>query len=440
MQSVQVKKNSKPFRKMDIAYVLYLGFLCMMFLARDVFDISIPLLFFIGYFTIGYIVFDYDHSLAITAMMPLLGHGIQTNYMVLIAIVFYIIKFGGKMSIKTPLFIVGFLMVYELIHVIVAKDSFPEYLRYVIQYAYIGLILGDGQIINLLKKPLIVLKTFIFMAIYFMVDVLLVTLKYVPMTEMMSTGFRFGSLTDFIGTKPSLGDNQNMVALFAIVAISLALVCMFHERKYYVAYAGIVIYFLVFGLLTGSKTFLVCVLLLAALVVLFLVRKSVLKASIFLFIMGVVLIFILKYTPFIDILNNVLERFNAHDISTGRNSLFQLYTEFIFSHARNFLFGIGLQNVEVKSFMSRVPHNAIQEIFVCWGIVGFMAICLLSWQFFKQYRRINKKGKLIYIIPFIIFMIFIQTIQFVRLSAIFGLLVVFYIALLSGNVNEKTGR
>jgi hypothetical protein len=115
-----------------------------------------------------------------------------------------------------------------------------------------------------------------------------------------------------------------------------------------------------------------------------------------------------------------------------------LYNELIFSHASHFWFGIGLQDVDVKSFMSRVPHNAIQGIFVCWGVVGFRAICLLSWQFIKQHTRIVGKGKFIYIIPFLIFMLFVQTIQFVRLSAVFGLLVVFYITVIMGNTNTES--
>ena len=159
--------------------------------------------------------------------MPLLGHGIQTNYLILVAIVIYFIRWGRGFSIRTRLLIVVFLMLYELLQVIFEDDSVSEYLRYLIQYFYIGMILSEARIQSLIKKPIIVLKTFIFVGAYFMLDVLLVTLQYFSISQMLRSNFRFGSLTELIGDKPSLGDNQNMVAMFAIVTIALIFVCMF---------------------------------------------------------------------------------------------------------------------------------------------------------------------------------------------------------------------
>ena len=221
MQSSCALQNNKSRHKSELIYFMYLGVLCLMFFLRDVFAVSIPLVMFMGYFGVGYLIFDYDHSLALTAMMPLLGHGIQTNYLVLIAILFYVLKSGWKIAVKAPLFIMIFLIIYELFHIMNGNDSIAEYLRYVIQYAYIGLILSESRINNLLKNPIIVIKTFIFMAFYFMLDVLFVTLNYFTLDEMLEDNFRFGSLTDLIGDKPSLGDNENMVAMFAFISISL---------------------------------------------------------------------------------------------------------------------------------------------------------------------------------------------------------------------------
>lgn len=38
------------------------------------------------------------------------------------------------------------------------------------------------------------------------------------------------------------------------------------------------------------------------------------------------------------------------------------------------MFGIGLQGEVEKSGVYNSPHNAIQEIILCWGIIGFIII------------------------------------------------------------------
>ena len=180
----------------------------------------------------------------------------------------------------------------------------------------------------------------------------------------------------------------------------------------------------------------VCLLVLALFVILYLFKKSILKAVSILSVSALG-IYILGNTVFADAWNNVLERFKAEDISTGRNILFKLYNDFIFSDIKNFLFGIGLHNVDTKTGIFNTPHNAIQEVVLCWGIIGLAVIVFLFGYMFRQYKKIVDKDKIIYIVPIFIFIMFIQTIQFVRLSSIFGLLVLLYVVILTGGINSE---
>ena len=51
---------------------------------------------------------------------------------------------------------------------------------------------------------------------------------------------------------------------------------------------------------------------------------------------------------------------------------------------------------------------------------------------------LKHRGRFVYIIPFVIYFTFIQTIQLVRLSAIFGFMVLLYVVALVGDFNNDS--
>ncbi len=424
------------FHCSDGFYYFYLFVLCALFYVRDVHEVNVPLWMYLGFCFVGYSFFDYSQAVAFTAAMPLFNHGLQTNYIVIMAIVFYLIKYGAHMRINKIHGIVIFLMIFELLHSWQEPFDLAEYFRYFVQYLYIALIIGETRIKDLLKSPTIVVCTFIFVAAYFMLDVILVTLKYIPLDEIMSMDFRFGSLSTYLSDKPALFDNENMVALFAIVAIALLLVTAETSKKYRLLKVAFIVYFVYFGLMTGSKTFLLSIGILILVYILYALRRSFAK------MLGVVtgiglLLAIGANTVFKPLFDRVMERFSADDITTGRASLLQRYNEYIFSDRRHLLFGIGLQGVEEKTGINNTPHNGFQEVLLCWGIVGLVAIVVLLVCMVLRAKKYPNTKKFVNYIPLFIFLIFIQTIQFVRLSSIFGLLVVLYAAMLCGRGNDE---
>lgn len=424
------------FHCTDAFYYFYLFVLCALFYVRDVHEVNVPLWVYLGFGFIGYSFFDYSQAVAFTAAMPLFNHGLQTNYIVIMAIVFYLIKYGAHMRINKIHGIVIFLMIFELLHSALEPFSLPEYFRYCVQYLYIALVIGESRIKDLLQRPTVVINTFIFIAAYFMLDVILVTLKYVSVEEMMREDFRFGFLGTYLSTKVGLYDNENMVALFAIVAIALLLVSAETSEKFRLLKVAFIVYFVYFGLMTGSKTFLLSIGIVILVYILYVLRRSIVK------MLGVVtgiglLLAIGANTVFKPLFDRVVERFLADDITTGRASLFQQYNEYIFSDRRHFLFGIGLQGVEEKTGIDKAPHNGFQEVLLCWGIIGLVAIVVLLVCMVLHAKKYPNTKKFVNYIPLFIFLIFIQTIQFVRLSSIFGLLVVLYAAMLCGRGNDE---
>lgn len=411
-------------------FLLYIIVLCLLLFARDVIGVNIPLFLFLAYFSMPYCFFSYDECLALSAMLPLLSHGIQTNYIMLIACVTYIIRFRKSTKINRIHIIVLLLCVYELLHILVPEFSIIEYLRYMFYFIYIGLILGERKIQSLVENEKFILKSFVFMDAYFMLDVFLVTIKYLNFSTLVSSGFRFGTLEDFAIDKPMLFDNENMVGLFALIGIGILLVLLISDKKKKTLNALLIIYFSFFGLLTTSKTFVICFVLMLTLFILYLYRICFFKA-LGITVFTITGIGIAINTIFLNEFQRVVLRFHAADLSTGRNDLMQAYNTYIFSDWKRVIFGIGLQNVVEKSGVKNSPHNAIQELLLCWGVIGVVAILVLTIIVLRniRYKFIKVPTIIYYLLPFMFF-IYIQTIQFIRVPSIFGLVIILYVSIL----------
>lgn len=176
----------------------------------------------------------------------------------------------------------------------------------------------------------------------------------------------------------------------------------------------LVVILLVFGTLTSSRTYLVC-LALMALCLLFGQRGS-LSGKIRFFIVIVVAVtvaFLLLNMLFPEFLVYYYSRFQMEDITSGRADLMTVYNQFLVSDVRHLLYGVGLQNfgnkmVEIYRVANNVPHNGIQEILVAWGIPGLVIFCVLMGVLIKRSGRSGVKRGLLNYIPLLIILAKIQ--------------------------------
>ena len=164
---------------------------------------------------------------------------------------------------------------------------------------------------------------------------------------------------------------------------------------------------LIFGTLTASRTFLVCLALMIFLVLMG--QKGVVKKLRYLGIAILALGFLVLLFSifFTEQLEYFVSRFFEADITTGRDDLMVVYHRFIMDHMNILFFGVGLQNhgdklVTHYRVANNVPHNSIQEIAVIWGIPGLLLMAaLIFWLCYQAYRKMGRR-KLINYIPVII--------------------------------------
>ena len=170
----------------------------------------------------------------------------------------------------------------------------------------------------------------------------------------------------------------------------------------------LVILLTVFGALTASRTYLVCLSLM--LILLLFSQNGSLKKK-FRFLAGMVALIlvalVLLYLIFPDLMEYYISRFAEKDITTGRDVLMIKYGEFISDHPKVMFWGIGLNQygydlITAYKVASNVPHNCIQEIILAWGIPGLVLfICLWIAMMYRSVH-FSERQKLLNYIPFII--------------------------------------
>lgn len=164
---------------------------------------------------------------------------------------------------------------------------------------------------------------------------------------------------------------------------------------------------LVFGVLTMSRTFLLCLLIMAFLFMI--AQKGVMKKLRF---FGVILLItftslLMVMWLFPGVITDFIERFQVNDITNGRSDIMGAYHEYITSNTDVMFFGVGLSDLakkvtEVYVVYSEVPHNNIQEILVAWGIPGLLLIGSLIAAMIIQSFKYCKRKYIFNYIPLII--------------------------------------
>lgn len=168
---------------------------------------------------------------------------------------------------------------------------------------------------------------------------------------------------------------------------------------------------MIFGALTASRTYLVCLLLMLVLFV-FSQRGSIKKK--FQFIGSMILLVLvaagLLYLIFPDLMEYYISRFKVTDITTGRDVLMVKYDEFIRTKPTVMFFGIGLNAFRYDLMMvfrvaAGVPHNGIQELVIAWGIPGLILFVLLWFVMLWRSNFFCREHRLINFIPLIIILV-----------------------------------
>jgi hypothetical protein len=157
----------------------------------------------------------------------------------------------------------------------------------------------------------------------------------------------------------------------------------------------------------------------------FLTNKRI-KAFFYLFITLPLITVFLVYILEPNLVLRFIDRFNSlsfDDLTSGRIEIFNTYNFIFFNNPKYWLFGVGIQNYTTKLSTDSAIHNAFQQIYVTWGLVGFFTSILWFYNFFRGLKIQSLPKFLIRFLPFVIFIIYVQSSRFFSLFSMMLIIV-----------------
>ena len=329
-------------------------------------------------------------------------------YALVIVLVIYVFRCHDRIRIKASLFLMILICVWELLHCFTADFSPVMLITSLAPTIALTLIMcSDFSDVD---------YSFVVHAVAFAAVAqcltMLIQIAWISRFELntfMVNLRRLGALDDASENRLNLSGGLVQTNSLGVICVVVT-ACLLHlraigkgERKD----VFIMLSLLVFGTLTASRTFFVCLVLMFVLVLMG--QQGSLKKLRYLGMMVLVLVSVLLIliSFFPDQLEYFIGRFFETDITTGRDDLMVNYHRFIIDNPKILFFGIGLQNFGDKvttlyRVASNVPHNSIQEIIVAWGLPGLLMVVMMILLLVYQSNGYKCRRRLINYIPLII--------------------------------------
>jgi len=404
----KIRENNKATNS-RIKFILVVISFMLLLVARDIFLINIPNIVHTTFAGIAFIMFTYEECVAYAIMFTVIGSGVAVNYILGIGLLIMMVKKkSGIINVKCiPIWA---LLIWELLHAFVPPFFLLDYIRYVIcMLVFMVIVYDDKSKID----PIFVLKSFLYSTLFVCVDIFIQTLRMAnySLGMFMNSNFRYGDMTIFENTLTDTitSANQNSVGEFCIISITILLLFLYSKTGNKLENGILIILFATFGFLTLSKAYLITLLFVVAFYLLTTYKlgsfyKLVKNLLLLLVIFGIFIFLMDQLFP--NTIQALLDRFGSEDVFSQRDIIFKEYNEMLFSDPFNFLFGIGSQGKSAKTGIHS-PHNSTQELFVNWGIIGFILMTCIIYNIIttaKNKINCNNIPAIYYITLFAVFL------------------------------------
>ena len=403
----------------------------ILFFLRDFANIAVPSIVFLAIAVLIALFSDKTEVIAFCfCCIPVLN-AFQSKYALWLCMIIYIVRFVKKPTIYAHFLPVFFLVLWEVLHKS-ADFSFVEVIRLFTELSFccfIGSLTGEDFDFDK------TVRTMSFTAVCACITILLSQLKGYgySVTLLFSGVFRLGYGID--ETRMSVGFNPNYLAYICICCIS-GLVYIVYKKRQNLFDTLFIAMLSVFGLLTMSKKFVLCLLIMFVLFFLcwegFEIKGKI--KSLLLTIAIIIPVVFIMQRVFPTAYDALILRFGESDMSTGRNDIFAYYTEMLLSDPNLLMFGVGLQGYETKlltNYNLSIPHNAFQELLVMWGIPGFIAFVAFLILLMNRAHKLNHNIQFVNYIPLIIMLVNIQVSQMASSSVVTILIAFVYMCLVT---------
>lgn len=404
MKELQTKRSDHQ------RFLVFLSILLVMVFIRYALQIDLPRVVYLGIIFLIVALGDPTEIIAMCMCCIPLHESIDFFYAVVICVAIYLVKYHRTIRINSSIFVVLTMIVWELLHCFGNAFSVRELLVDIV--------------------PIIALAVFICIdsRVYdydFVVRTLAITTAVLCVTllgkVLYASNFNFakavlglqrlGMETDKQGLTENTGVvHPNTLGIICVLATT-GLMQLRNTGRYNNFDMLLAMILMVFGALTSSRTYLVCLVTMFLLLI-FAQEGSINKKLRFL---GFTILIVLAaltvlYIAFPDLIEYYFGRFLVKDITTGRDDLMVAYHNFIVSDPKVLFFGLGFHDfgekvLSVYRVAVYVPHNGIQEVIVAWGLPGLLIFLVLLIVMILQSGKGNKNQSLMALIPLIILLL-----------------------------------
>lgn len=394
---------------------------------RDFMNIAVPSIIFL---IIAVLAALFSNKTEVVAFcfccIPVLN-AFQSKYALWICMLIYVIRFVQSPKFYLHFLPVLFLAVWEVLHGLTGVFSLIEMIRLFTELLFCCFILClSGDDFDF-EKTVISMS---FTAVCACFIILLSQLKsYGYNVNLLFSGvFRFGYGID--ETKMSVGFNPNYLAYICICCI-VGLACIIYKKRQNLFDTVLIAMLIIFGLLTMSKKFILCLLIFS--ILFFFCKKGKIKNLLLVFTI-IILVTVVMERIFPAAFDSLILRFSESDMSTGRNDIFVYYSQKLLADSGLLMFGVGFRGYATKlltNYSLSIPHNGFQELLVMWGIPGFIAFIAFLILLVSRARKLNRNMHFVNCIPLFIMLINVQVSQMVSSSVVTILIAFVYMCLVT---------
>lgn len=389
------------------------------FLLRDALGIGIPTMLFFVLYLLGFLILKRKELLQFFIFLIPLSNGPLLYYLNVVFAVLFLIKNMRHIKINRAI-IVGFVLIlWEAFHLL--PNSFLGYNESIIKLLGFALCLIvttiaisndklSNNYISIIFSWCIGLASFCFILL----------IKYIynyGLNNFTTAVRRFGWIPASLDSaSTSLLINPNALGKLVILTVFCLLTILKYEKKYTLKIVSLIICFILFGLMSGSRSFLLVFFILTLLYMLeIMINFKQNKKMVLITIITVILIAFFAINYMEDTLNMIYKRFQSEDISGTRFEIYKQYLNAIKS-SPYIIFGSGMQDYNYKYNLTMSSHNFFIEVISIWGIVGLLIVFLWFVSLYKslnlnQNKSIRNKSILHYL-PLLGLFLYGQTGQF----------------------------
>lgn len=400
-----IQHKSRRSRE-HVRFYILLSMLLLLLFARYGFSVGVPRIILTGIIALIAFQGNRNEIFAIAMCCIPLHEAVDFFYAVVACAGIYVLKFHKDLRINIAVILVLAMISWELLHCFTSDFALMDFLVSVIPLIFLAVMLCVD--VSGIEYDFVVrnLAAVVAALCLILLTNLIVRANY----NVIAAIANLRRLGVFAENDILLGGalNPNTLGVICVLATTGLLQLRTLRNEHQLLDVILVIILLVFGALTSSRTFLVCLLLMVLLLILGQQRNPTRKIRLLgaMVLLAVLVVLLLNWI-FPELLQYYFGRFQASDITTGRNDLMRDYHNYISEHVEVMSFGVGLQDLAHKMLVQQrvsfnLPHNGIQEVIVVWGVPGLILFTLLCVMLVIQSRKYCKRHILLNYIPLLI--------------------------------------